>query len=66
VTEHTILAVKGNANDMDGQSIPLFEKPLSHEFETKAANTIRMLAADGVQAANSGHPGMPTGWRSLR
>ncbi|MBW1786222.1 MAG: transketolase [Deltaproteobacteria bacterium] len=24
-------------------------------------NTIRMLAADGVQAANSGHPGMPMG-----
>lgn len=61
MTERTILAVKGNANDMDGQSIPLFEKPLSHEFETKAANTIRMLAADGVQAANSGHPGMPMG-----
>ena len=34
-------------------------------FETKtmmlAANTIRMLAADGVQKANSGHPGMPMG-----
>ncbi|MBI1298106.1 transketolase [bacterium] len=30
-------------------------------FEAKAVNTIRMLAADGVQAANSGHPGMPMG-----
>jgi transketolase len=28
---------------------------------TLAANTIRMLAADGVQKANSGHPGMPMG-----
>lgn len=27
----------------------------------KAANTIRFLAADGVQKANSGHPGMPMG-----
>jgi len=27
----------------------------------KAVNTIRMLAADGVQQANSGHPGMPMG-----
>ena len=27
----------------------------------KAVNTIRMLAADGVQKANSGHPGMPMG-----
>jgi transketolase len=26
-----------------------------------AANVIRMLAADGVQKANSGHPGMPMG-----
>lgn len=24
-------------------------------------NTIRILAADAVQAANSGHPGMPMG-----
>src|SRR5262245_4359799 len=28
---------------------------------TLAANVIRGLAADGVQAANSGHPGMPMG-----
>ena len=28
---------------------------------TLAANTIRLLAVDGVQAANSGHPGMPMG-----
>jgi transketolase len=27
----------------------------------KAVNTIRLLAADGVQQANSGHPGMPMG-----
>jgi len=27
----------------------------------KAVNTIRFLAADGVQKANSGHPGMPMG-----
>ncbi len=27
----------------------------------KAVHTIRMLAADGVQKANSGHPGMPMG-----
>ena len=26
-----------------------------------AVNTIRFLAADGVQKANSGHPGMPMG-----
>ena len=27
----------------------------------KAINTVRLLAADGVQKANSGHPGMPMG-----
>ncbi|MBN2712575.1 MAG: transketolase, partial [Planctomycetes bacterium] len=27
----------------------------------KIANTIRFLSADGVQAANSGHPGLPMG-----
>jgi hypothetical protein len=46
---------------METQPIPPLDKPLALEFETKAANTIRMLAADGVQAANSGHPGMPMG-----
>lgn len=27
----------------------------------KAINTVRLLSADGVQKANSGHPGMPMG-----
>ncbi len=31
------------------------------DLETKCINTIRMLAVDGVQKANSGHPGMPMG-----
>lgn len=30
-------------------------------FQERAINTIRMLAADGVQSAKSGHPGMPMG-----
>ena len=29
------------------------------EFQKKCINTIRFLAVDGVQQANSGHPGMP-------
>ncbi|MGL4650697.1 MAG: transketolase, partial [Caldilineaceae bacterium] len=41
---------------------PVAEKPaLDPTLELKAINTIRMLAADGVQAAKSGHPGMPMG-----
>ena len=31
------------------------------ELEQKAVNTIRFLAVDAVQKANSGHPGMPMG-----
>ena len=46
---------------MDTQTVPPLDKQLPREFESKATNTIRMLAADGVQAANSGHPGMPMG-----
>jgi transketolase len=34
---------------------------VSRDLVEKAVNTIRMLAADGVQQANSGHPGMPMG-----
>ena len=30
-------------------------------IEQKAINTIRLLAADGIQKANTGHPGMPMG-----
>ncbi len=31
------------------------------ELAAKIANTIRFLSADGIQAANSGHPGLPMG-----
>jgi transketolase len=34
---------------------------VNNELETKAINTIRFLAADAVQKANSGHPGLPMG-----
>jgi transketolase len=33
----------------------------SPELTKKSVDTIRFLAADGVQQANSGHPGMPMG-----
>ncbi len=34
---------------------------IAPELSQKIADTIRWLAADGVQAANSGHPGLPMG-----
>ncbi|HLO29517.1 MAG TPA: transketolase [Anaerolineales bacterium] len=33
----------------------------TNDLETRAINTIRFLAADAVQKANSGHPGLPMG-----
>ncbi|MHA2207858.1 MAG: transketolase [Candidatus Thorarchaeota archaeon] len=34
---------------------------MSNNLQERAINTIRFLAADAVQKANSGHPGMPMG-----
>ncbi|MEA4812082.1 MAG: transketolase [Anaerolineaceae bacterium] len=34
---------------------------MNNEAVEKALNTIRFISADGVQAANSGHPGLPMG-----
>lgn len=34
---------------------------MSNPTFLRAIDTVRLLAADGVQAANSGHPGMPMG-----
>ncbi len=38
---------------------PAARNGFSGSFEDKCINTIRFLAVDGVQKANSGHPGMP-------
>lgn len=35
------------------------------EFQNRAINTIRFLSADGVQKANSGHPGLPMGTAAM-
>jgi transketolase len=34
---------------------------MTNDLQTRAINTIRFLAADAVQKANSGHPGLPMG-----
>ena len=48
--------------DGRGASPPPFESPsLDPELEENVVNTVRMLALDAVQAANSGHAGLPMG-----
>ena len=37
------------------------DQHLNLEFARQVADTLRFLAVDGVQKANSGHPGMPMG-----
>jgi transketolase len=39
--------------------------PALNELQNKAINTIRFLSADGVQQANSGHPGLPMGTAAM-
>jgi transketolase len=34
---------------------------MKNDLQTRAINTLRFLAADAVQQANSGHPGLPMG-----
>ncbi len=38
---------------------------MSPDLQTRAINTLRFLSADGVQKANSGHPGLPMGAASM-
>lgn len=37
----------------------------NNDLQSKAINTIRFLSADGVQQANSGHPGLPMGTAAM-
>ncbi len=41
--------------------MPTNVSPVAQDLDTLCVNTIRTLAADAVQKANSGHPGMPMG-----
>ena len=38
---------------------------MTTKLDEQCVNTIRMLSIDGVQNANSGHPGMPMGAASM-
>lgn len=39
----------------------MIDTKISPELEQRAVNTIRFLAVDAVEKANSGHPGLPSG-----
>jgi transketolase len=41
------------------------QSKVSKELQEKAINTLRFLSADGVQQANSGHPGLPMGTAAI-
>ncbi len=43
------------------EEIPFLQAALVGDLAQRAVNTIRFLSADGVQQANSGHPGLPMG-----
>ena len=38
---------------------------MSSDLQTRSINTLRFLSADGVQKANSGHPGLPMGGAAM-
>ena len=38
---------------------------MTDDLQIRAINTIRFLAADAVQQANSGHPGLPMGGAAM-
>ncbi|MDR3575269.1 MAG: transketolase [Anaerolineaceae bacterium] len=39
--------------------------PISEDLQNRSINAIRFLSADGVQQANSGHPGLPMGTAAI-
>ncbi len=50
-----------NTNGQGAAPLPFESPTLDPDLEENAVNTIRMLALDAVQAANSGHAGLPMG-----
>ena len=76
--EHRIIQHAGNALTLEPSAIKYTladcrdtrsqekgEGLMSSRLDTLCINTIRMLSADGVEQARSGHPGLPMGCASV-
>jgi hypothetical protein len=48
-----------NITDLSAQTVPRVTKSTRDTIDQLCVNTIRTLAMDAVQSANSGHPGTP-------
>ena len=45
--------------DVTANAVAAVSKPTKDDIDQLCVNTVRTLAMDAVQAANSGHPGTP-------
>jgi len=60
--EKTAAEAKATMGSAEASNSPMSEK---ERLEQLCVNTIRFLAVDGVEAANSGHPGTPMGMADI-
>ena len=60
--EQTAAEAKATMGSAEASNTPMSEK---ERLEQLCVNTIRFLAVDGVEAANSGHPGTPMGMADI-
>lgn len=63
MSDFTTTSAKRSREEEEGEtsSLKKTRAPLTPQEETHCINTIRLLAADMVEKANSGHPGAPMG-----